>query len=398
MKRKNSKKAPAPCDAGTGIAIPVPAFRNPELVRTLSHPDMAPEAWAAYKLGYEPQAMSVWLSVHQPYFLARGHDTQDSIPIFAFELTSALDVLARTVPIPVRYELTQSLAKLNAFNSDATAMMLDDACDGSALQQLLDQGRGLLDSIQIQIGNSIPPESPLRPWYVIGWNLGFWWARNFASDMSPSIAPILTSFARLSETERTNSASLLTIAEMIRISAGKESRQLRRVLSLLGLVRVKTRGPLAVLLSSDMHGVFRILHNRIESELLERQRHLGQLAELKPVWDKNSGRLTYGGRLCKKIRLAKAENVTRILNEFQTQNWPHRVTDPLLEDLKKGKARQSVPHENGGTILIPIQHDHRDLLQRTKTETIRSLNDKLNVLHFAGSYGNEIEWGLKQPG
>lgn len=165
----------------TGITVPVArpirASQDSESSR-----ERYPAAWAAYKLGYEPQ-QCVWLSA-STYRSPCGHDTQDSIPIFAFELTSAFsDVLAQFVPVPV-----ESLAKSNEFNTDATAaMMLDGLSGDAALGRAVDQGREVLDSLQIQIGKLRRIAAAALVHHR--WNLGDWWARTFQSICRPRSHP-----------------------------------------------------------------------------------------------------------------------------------------------------------------------------------------------------------------
>ena len=55
-----------------------------------------------------------------------------------------------------------------------------------------------------------------------------------------------------------------------------------------------------------------------------------------PVWDRETGKLTFNGRLCKQIlNLAHAKNVCTLLNVFQEEGWPTRIDDPLPGALAK---------------------------------------------------------------
>lgn len=85
-----------------------------------------------------------------------------------------------------------------------------------------------------------------------------------------------------------------------------------------------------------------------------------------PNWNRDTGELTVGGTLAKRIKnTGQAVNVVRILNAFQEDGWPVRIDDPLLNGRDPVRLR----------------------------ETIKSLNRNLSLLRFSpNGTGESVVW------
>jgi hypothetical protein len=54
--------------------------------------------------------------------------------------------------------------------------------------------------------------------------------------------------------------------------------------------------------------------------------------QLKPHWDRASGRLYYGGQQIRQVRMSKAENIVAVLDAFEAAGWPESIPDPSKHD------------------------------------------------------------------
>jgi hypothetical protein len=88
---------------------------------------------------------------------------------------------------------------------------------------------------------------------------------------------------------------------------------------------------------------------------------------LKPEWNRETCELRYGGQVVRKTRGVKiAKNITAVLDEFESKNWPDRIDNPL--------------------------HDQDP---QTLREAIATLNERLTKLRFrSDGSGTGVAWGL----
>jgi hypothetical protein len=98
---------------------------------------------------------------------------------------------------------------------------------------------------------------------------------------------------------------------------------------------------------------------RQEAELQELRAKATPPAE--PVWNKDTGELSIGGKVAKRIKNIKlAIHVVRILDDFARDGWPPRIDDPLPfagESERKRRLKLAVESLNDG---IAGMRFHRD--------------------------------------
>jgi hypothetical protein len=101
---------------------------------------------------------------------------------------------------------------------------------------------------------------------------------------------------------------------------------------------------------------------------------LGETAtpiDVKPIWDKSTGKIRLGGCTIKRVHKPNlATNISRILDAFQEEGWPPQIIDPLPE-IKELKQ-------------TPKQRLH---------EAVKSLNHKLTLVRFhTDGTGEGVFW------
>ena len=82
-----------------------------------------------------------------------------------------------------------------------------------------------------------------------------------------------------------------------------------------------------------------------------------------PKWDAQSGKLTYGGKVCRSIKVLRATSIVPVLNAFETAGWPDHLS--VTVDTSKDP-----------------QHIH---------QVVRNLNHDLSLLKFFVQ-GDCISW------
>jgi hypothetical protein len=107
----------------------------------------------------------------------------------------------------------------------------------------------------------------------------------------------------------------------------------------------------------------REMNLRSEADARQLLRALGEPdipADVKPTWDKETGKICLGGLPVKTVhRLKAATNVSRILNSFHEEGWPPQIADPLppIKELKQSP-------------------------QQRLQDAVNSLNDRLKLIRF----------------
>lgn len=69
--------------------------------------------------------------------------------------------------------------------------------------------------------------------------------------------------------------------------------------------------------------------------------------EVRPSWNKQLGELRYRGHVIREVK-AKAENLRRILDEFEVDGWPDEIYDPFPPDDASDRRRRAVATLNAG--------------------------------------------------
>lgn len=69
--------------------------------------------------------------------------------------------------------------------------------------------------------------------------------------------------------------------------------------------------------------------------------------EVRPSWNKQLGELRYRGHVIREVK-AEAENLRRILDEFEVDGWPNEIYDPFPPDDASDRRRRAVATLNTG--------------------------------------------------
>jgi len=128
----------------------------------------------------------------------------------------------------------------------------------------------------------------------------------------------------------------------------------------------------------SFHDAIRQMANHVDSTLL--QRTVPPKYDVKPQWDKGTGRLMFEGQLARQIA-PQARTLIPILDTFEELNWLERIDSPI-SGLTRAGSKKTV--------------DREDVLEEGRRHgAINTLNDGLHFIQFAADgTGEGIRWEI----
>jgi hypothetical protein len=139
----------------------LPVFRDEELARDARNPGLDLRRWAAYTLGHESQMLPLWQELFRTQFRHGHWDTADGVPVTAYRLRTACDILAPGLAPHVYAELLTVLNSLEMFNdalAEGNSTRRTPRCDEGAPEVVADR-------LTVLVDRAVSGESPLAPWY-----------------------------------------------------------------------------------------------------------------------------------------------------------------------------------------------------------------------------------------